>query len=407
MGKKQRKERAPSVSKVGRLWKSLGRLLSPISASALFVFGLIIRNKELRSSARDILAGRKSLVGPGVSVPISGGSHIRQGVFSERELSERMNLELDGDELDRNYLSQIGPRKDLALLLRGLWAYALDKNSKSEGKGSNDHFNLFGVIVNNSETPRMLQTLDNIIVSHPNLLLKMLPDGPCEPSRPAHVCFVNANNFNLALEKSPYMKAIRSADLVLPDGIGVKIALQMAGGRLQKNLNGTDLLPHLAELLVRNDWPIFLLGASDTVLETAQANLLKRHPKIKIAAVHNGYFTPEDEADLCRSINDSGAVALIIGMGTPRQELFVARNASRLEVPVILSMGGLIDFLGEKNKRAPMWMRQAGLEWVYRLLQEPGRMWKRYIIGNPVFLWRVRRWIRSHPASNQSARSRT
>jgi N-acetylglucosaminyldiphosphoundecaprenol N-acetyl-beta-D-mannosaminyltransferase len=194
------------------------------------------------------------------------------------------------------------------------------------------------------------------------------------------------------------MRVLRGAELVLPDGIGVKLALRMVGGKLRRNLNGTDLLPHLASLFIKREWPVFLLGATSEVLARAKANLARRHPGLVVAGVHDGYFKPADEAALCDEINASGAMVLLIGMGTPRQEQWAARNAPRLSVPLVLSMGGLLDFLGEKNRRAPLWMRQAGLEWVFRLLQEPRRMWRRYVIGNPVFLWRVRRWARSRPA---------
>lgn len=255
-----------------------------------------------------------------------------------------------------------------------------------------DYFDLFGVVVNNSDTAAIIRTIEGMTLANPNLLIQSVGAG--DPSRPCHVGFVNANNFNIAVERPEYMAALRACDLVLPDGIGVKMALRMAGGELRRNLNGTDLFPHLCEMLVRHDWPVFLLGATDAVLAKASSNIQSRHPGIRIAGSHSGYFKPDDEAALCDKVAASGAMAVVIGMGTPRQELFVARNAGRLRVPLVLSMGGLLDFLGEKNRRAPMWMRNCGIEWVYRLLQEPGRMWRRYIIGNPVFLWRARQWIR-------------
>jgi len=382
----------PRLSAPARLWMALGRIASPGSALVILAARLLTGAKNLKGKGMAVMAGRLSLVGPGTPRKLPSGRMIPAGVFSESDLSRRMNLELSAEELDASYLRRLGPRKDLAILLRGLWALALDRGPAEE-RADTDHFNLFGVIVNNSETDRILKTIESLAVSHPNMLIKMLPGGPAEPAPPTHVCFVNANNFNLALERPEYLKVLRGSDLVLPDGIGVKIGLQMAGGRLRKNLNGTDLLPHLSELFIRRDWPVFLLGATSEVLARAKANLEKRHPGIRVAGMHDGYFKAENEADLCEEINRSGAVALIIGMGTPRQEMWAARNAQRLQLPLVLSMGGLIDFLGEKNRRAPLWMRQAGLEWVFRLLQEPGRMWRRYIIGNPVFLLRVRKWV--------------
>lgn len=373
----------------GSAWMALGRLASPATALALLTLGALRGSQKLRGRALEVLQGRRMLVGPSARV-----GRIPPGVFSEAAIAERMNLELSAEELDAAYAAAPGPRRDVAILLRTAWVALLGGRARRQG-AKTDHFNLFGVVVNNSETPLVLRTVEGIVLSHPNLLVQSLGGVPGpEPSAPAHVCFVNANNFNLALERPEFMRALRAADLVLPDGIGVKIALQMAGGQLRKNLNGTDLFPHLATLFARREWPVFLLGATNAVLEKASANILRHHPELRIAGMHDGYFKREGEEALCAAINASGAMVLLIGMGTPRQEEFVARNQHRLHVAMVFSLGGLLDFLGEKNRRAPLWMRQAGLEWIYRLLQEPGRMWRRYIVGNPVFLWRARQWVR-------------
>jgi len=377
-----------------KLWMLAGRLASPVTAAMLACGGVLAGRRKLLGDAGHLVLGRKMLIGPATARKLTNGDRVSAGIFSEVDLSRRMNLELPEAELDDSYIRTMGPKKDLGILLRALWSSTLDRGSKADAKPT-DHFNLFGVIVNNSDTARVLETIRSLTMSHPNMLVQLLPGSPAEAGRPTHVCFVNANNFNLALEQPEYLKVLRGADIVLPDGIGVKLALQMVGGSLRKNLNGTDLMPHLADLFIERDWPIFLLGATKEILVRASANLQRRHPGIRIVGMRDGYYRREDEAQLCAEINASGAMALIIGMGTPRQELFAARNADALQLPLVLSMGGLIDFLGEKNRRAPLWMRQAGLEWVYRLLQEPGRMWRRYIIGNPVFLWRVNRWMKS------------
>lgn len=392
--------RLPRLSPGARFWLTAARVASPLTAVAMKVVGVVTRSEALSSGAGDVLQGRRTLVGPSAELSVRGGV-VRPGVFNDFALSERMNLELSAAELDAAYLRRLGPRADFTILLRSAWSALLDRGGQAgKAPAATDHFSLFGVVVNNSETPLMLRTLEDMVRSHPNLILQTLPEAPTDPAPPVHVCFVNANNMNLALERPEYKRALVAADLVLPDGIGVKIALQMAGGRLRRNLNGTDLFPPLADLMAKNDWPVFLLGATKEVLARAADNIRRRHPGIRIAGKRDGYFRAEDEEALCREINASGAMALVIGMGTPRQELFAARNAHRLRIPVVLSMGGLIDFLGEKNRRAPLWMRQTGLEWVFRLLQEPGRMWRRYIIGNPVFLWRVSRWIRAQRRSS-------
>jgi N-acetylglucosaminyldiphosphoundecaprenol N-acetyl-beta-D-mannosaminyltransferase len=376
-------------------WLLVGRVLSPASEFILMLAKLLPGGHTLRVSRGEVLFGRRTLVGPSRPHTTVNGSRILAGVFSDYDLAMRMNMELSAEELDADYLCRAGPKTDLAILLRSLWSLALDAGA-AQGASSplTDHFNLFGVIVNNADTPGILSSIRSLTLSHPNHAIQLLPEARVEAAAPVHVAFVNANNFNLALEREEYMKVLRRADLVLPDGVGVKIALQMAGGKLRKNLNGTDLIPHLSALFVKEDWPVFFLGASGPVLARAKSNLELRHPGLRIVGVHDGYFEQAQEPALCEEINRSGAIVLIIGMGTPRQELWAARNGPRLNVALILSMGGLLDFLGEKNRRAPLWMRQTGLEWVYRLLQEPGRMWKRYLVGNPLFLWRTRSWIR-------------
>jgi len=212
---------------------------------------------------------------------------------------------------------------------------------------------------------------------------------------PAHACFVNAHNFNLATDNPEYMRVLKQADFVLPDGIGVKFALRMAGGCLRKNLNGTDLFPPLMAAIGQEGWGMYLLGAEPAVLEHACENIRRMYPQVRIAGCHNGYFTPEEEPVIVEEINRSGAQVLVLGMGTPRQELWVARNLTRLRLPLAMSMGGVLDFLGGKNKRAPLWMRQCGLEWFYRMIQEPRRLWRRYIIGNNIFVFRALKWVRS------------
>ena len=373
------------------------RLLNALGL-VLFGLGTLLssgRTRRARSVCFGLIRkGKRRFVGT------AGCTSKARGVLHSAGLYQRMNLEYDVLELDEEYRRKSGFSGDLKLLLKWMWVYLL-YSTKRSGKGSlnSDYFNLFGVYVNNSTTEVIMKTLSGMLESHPLTRFQVIRElqsldemGTEEYPAPQHICFVNANNFNLALERKEYLRALRKADLVLPDGIGVKLALQSVGGRLRKNLNGTDLFPHLAELFLRNGMPLFLLGATDAILAKAEENIIRKYPGLRVAGKRSGYFKPEDEEALCQQINNSGAYAVILGMGTPRQELWVDRNLHRLKVPILFSMGGLLDFLGEKNKRAPLWMRQTGLEWVYRLLQEPGRMWKRYIIGNPLFLYRVHLW---------------
>jgi N-acetylglucosaminyldiphosphoundecaprenol N-acetyl-beta-D-mannosaminyltransferase len=114
-----------------------------------------------------------------------------------------------------------------------------------------------------------------------------------------------------------------------------------------------------------------------------------RYPELIIAGTRDGYFDAAEEAEVIESINASGADILLVAFGAPRQDVWLKAHKQALRVPVRMGVGGLFDFYSGRIPRAPVWMREMGLEWTYRLLQEPGRMWRRYIIGNPLFLYRV------------------
>jgi N-acetylglucosaminyldiphosphoundecaprenol N-acetyl-beta-D-mannosaminyltransferase len=170
----------------------------------------------------------------------------------------------------------------------------------------------------------------------------------------------------------------------------------MLGQGLRANVNGTDLFPHLCEAAARENLPIFLLGARPGIAQAAADAMVQRYPDLKVAGARDGYFGPDEDKTVVEAINASGAQILLAAFGAPRQELWIARWREHLTVAVAMGVGGLFDFYSGRIPRAPVWMREIGLEWVYRLLQEPGRMWRRYVIGNPIFLYRVWQQAR-HP----------
>jgi exopolysaccharide biosynthesis WecB/TagA/CpsF family protein len=176
---------------------------------------------------------------------------------------------------------------------------------------------------------------------------------------------------------------------VYPDGIGVRLAAQMFGDGVEENINGTDLFPLLCQRLAGTSHGIFLLGAREGLAEKVAENMTERYPGITFAGCQHGYFTAENEDEVINKINASGASVLLVALGAPQQELWLARNRDRLNVRILMGVGGLFDYYSGRIERAPVWIREIGLEWVWRLLQEPGRMWRRYVIGNPLFLYRV------------------
>lgn len=226
-------------------------------------------------------------------------------------------------------------------------------------------------------------------------------------TRPASVlAFVNAACFNEKVENPDYAATVDAADLVLPDGIGLKLAARLQGVSLVANVNGTDLFPRLCERAAEENLSIFLLGARPGIPEAVSATMTDRYPDLQIAGTQHGYFTDEEEDDVIATINASGADILLVAFGVPRQELWIHTHRERLHVGLIQGVGGLFDFYSGRIERAPLWLREIGLEWAWRLLQEPGRMWKRYVMGNPKFMLRAWRDSRKHRHGNSGEADR-
>lgn len=204
---------------------------------------------------------------------------------------------------------------------------------------------------------------------------------------PALVAYANANTMNVAWEDPEYGEVLRGADIVLNDGVGVQMAARMRGQRFPANLNGSDLNPMILELAARRGWKVFLLGAADGVAEEAAARLSERFSGLTIVGTHHGYPTDDDE--VVRMVRAAGADLLMVAMGNPAQESWLHSNLSATGAKVGIGVGAFFDFTAGAQKRAPAWMNKVGLEWLHRLARDPGRLWRRYVVGNPVFLWRA------------------
>ncbi|MFT5175736.1 MAG: exopolysaccharide biosynthesis WecB/TagA/CpsF family protein [Gammaproteobacteria bacterium] len=201
--------------------------------------------------------------------------------------------------------------------------------------------------------------------------------------------FVNAHCINTACRHPRYRRALQRSDRLLPDGSGVKLALRLQGKVLTENLNGTDLFPHLCRAAAEHGLSMYLLGAGPGIAEQAAANMIRRFPHLRIAGTRDGYFRDEQHAEVIAIINASGADVLLVAMGVPRQELWLAQHRDVLQSTINIGVGGLFDFYAERISRAPSWLRRLGMEWTWRLLQEPSRMWRRYVLGNPEFVLRA------------------
>lgn len=198
--------------------------------------------------------------------------------------------------------------------------------------------------------------------------------------------FINAHCVNLALRDADYRRALRQADMLLPDGSGVAIAARLAGEALGENLNGTDLFPEICRHAARRGQAIFLLGGEPGIAAAAASAMCQLHPRLRIAGTRHGFWSAADEDALIEEINGSGAAIVMVGLGVPLQEKWIARVRHRLTARVVLGVGGLFDYYSGAIPRAPLPLRKVGCEWAWRLAQEPRRLFARYVIGNPLFL---------------------
>ncbi|AMS44124.1 UDP-N-acetyl-D-mannosaminuronic acid transferase [Aminobacter aminovorans] len=204
------------------------------------------------------------------------------------------------------------------------------------------------------------------------------------------VSFLNAHNANIACSDKDFA-AVLNGFLVLADGIGVDIAARwLYGAPFPDNLNGTDFVP---DLLKASDKPltVALLGAKRANAERAAARLGQIAPHHKIVVVHDGFFTSQEEPGIVAAIGSLRPDILLVAMGVPRQEMWIAQHMRPEHCTLPIAVGALLDFLSGSVPRAPAWVRRLRLEWLFRLLIEPGRLWRRYVVGNPLFLFRVLR----------------
>ncbi|MEE2730632.1 MAG: WecB/TagA/CpsF family glycosyltransferase [Pseudomonadota bacterium] len=201
--------------------------------------------------------------------------------------------------------------------------------------------------------------------------------------------FVNVNSFNIAHSRPGFRALVNTADWVFADGSGVRLAAKHQGIALRDNVNGTDMLPKLCEQAQNQGLSLYLLGADEGVAAAAAAALRTQFPGLRIAGTEHGYIDHNDSQAVIERINAAGTDILLVGMGSPIQEQWLRDHAHRLHCRSALAVGGLFDFFSGRIPRAPLWMRELGLEWVWRLLQEPKAKFHRYVIGNPQFLFRM------------------
>lgn len=196
---------------------------------------------------------------------------------------------------------------------------------------------------------------------------------------------INAAKLVNARRNERLAGVLHSADLLSADGQSIVWASRVLGDRLPERVAGIDLMFRLLDLAEREGFSVFILGARTDVLEAGIRKIVERHPHLDVAGSHHGYFDDSEGETICALINRAQPQVLFVAMSSPRKEFWVEANAGRLDVPVIVGVGGSIDVVAGVAARAPRWMQRGGLEWAFRLVQEPRRLWRRYLRTNTAF----------------------
>lgn len=325
-----------------------------------------------------VLVGDIALVGArlrradaGMAAP---GRCDQPGMFSLFELRRISGLDfIDEQQCNEEFAANNGLRQRLAIMARTLLATSMYHSKGALREVAS--FNVFGVRIDNFTMDKTLSSIARDVYNDAG----------------TSYLFANAHTLNQAYSDADYRRILNNADYVLPDGSGIEVACRRMGVRREGNINGTDLLPLLCSQMEDKNQRLFMLGGEPGIADKAMKNMQKRVPGLVSAGCHHGFFDQSDCAELIKQINNSGADVLLVGLGQPIQEQWLSAHRDQIDIPVAMAVGGLFDFYAEKVSRAPLWLRELGMEWVWRLKEEPSRMWKRYIIGNPLFLMRLQK----------------
>lgn len=244
---------------------------------------------------------------------------------------------------------------------------------------NNKRANILGVEVDSFRPEQLQATLTTIIQKNGKALIP----------------HVNIHGLNLAYEQAWLGQFFQQSDFVFCDGAGVRLGAKLLGYDLPPRITYADWIWQLSRYGAEQGHTFFFLGARPGVANQAAANLLARYPKLQIVGIQHGYFDktaggPQNQAVL-QAINAANPNILLVAFGMPLQERWLLENWAAIEANIGLTGGAVFDYAAGQVRRAPLWMTNNGLEWLGRLWIEPGRLWQRYLIGNPRFFWRILR----------------
>ncbi len=238
-------------------------------------------------------------------------------------------------------------------------------------------YNILGVRVDALIVPELHKAIEKYIESGDHAL----------------VLNVNINCLNLTIDNPWLRDLLNGAEIVFCDGAGVRLGGRILGYDIPPRITYANWMWQLAEFAESRGYTFYFLGARPGIAEKAAAALQAHHPALQITGIQHGYFDQqlgsEDNENTIRAINNVKPNILVLGLGMPRQEKWLMENWDRIDANIALTGGAVFDYLSGELNRPPRWMTENGLEWLGRLLIEPHRLWQRYLVGNPLFFWRI------------------
>ena len=203
---------------------------------------------------------------------------------------------------------------------------------------------------------------------------------------PTQPVVVNALKINLMKDDKQLRKIVNICPLINADGASIVWAAKKLGIPLKERVTGIDLFENLIKLANDKGYKIYLFGAKEEVVVKLKNMFEEQYPNLQIVGYRNGYFTEADEPEIVKDMAESGADMMFVAFSSPKKEYWVNKYLKQLNIPFVMGVGGSFDVMTGVTNRAPIWMQNHGLEWFYRFIQEPRRLWKRYIIGNCQFV---------------------
>lgn len=203
---------------------------------------------------------------------------------------------------------------------------------------------------------------------------------------PTQHVVINALKINLMEADPKLAEIVNACPLINADGASVVWAAKRLGIPLKERVTGCDMFQNLVRVAAEKGYKIFLFGAKEEVVTKVKSIYEKQYPGIQIVGYRNGYFTEKDEPEIVKQMHDSGADMMFVAFSSPKKEYWVNKYLNEIGIPFVMGVGGSFDIVAGVTERAPKWFQEHDLEWFYRFIQEPKRMWKRYIIGNTKFV---------------------